>query len=110
MIVVLFEVRPADVDAYLREAARLRPLLDDLPGFVAVERFRSLSDPQRLLSLSCWQDEAAVRRWREAQAHHQAQQRGRNGLLLDYRLRVAEVQRDYGLHDRAQVPLSPVPE
>ena len=106
MIAVIFEVEPAEgrVDDYLAIAAGLRPLLDGVEGFVSVERFRSLADPRRLVSLSFFEDEAAVRRWRSLAAHRSAQARGRGEVLADYRLRVAEVVRDYGMADRAEAP------
>ncbi|HEV6964396.1 MULTISPECIES: antibiotic biosynthesis monooxygenase family protein [Roseateles] len=106
MIAVIFEVQPTAEGraAYLDHAAALRPLLEGMDGFLSVERFQSLSDPQRLLSLSYWRDEAAVRAWREVERHRQAQAAGRGGLFADYRLRVAHVVRDYGLDDREQVP------
>lgn len=106
MIAVIFEVMPADGqrETYLGLAANLRPLLDGIDGFVSIERFESLSKPGKLLSLSFWRDEAAVKAWREMEAHRAAQMQGRHGIFRDYRLRVADVARDYGMHDRAQVP------
>lgn len=106
MIAVIFEVQPTDAGraAYFDHAAALKPMLEPLDGFISVERFQSLADPARLLSLSFWRDEAAVRAWRETQRHREAQAAGRGALFQDYRLRVAHVVRDYGLHDRAQVP------
>ena len=106
MIAVIFEVWPAQGcrEAYLDIAAELRPLLDDIDGFLSIERFESLAEPGKLLSLSFWRDEQAVKAWRELEAHRAAQARGRGGVFHDYRLRVSEVLRDYGMHDRAQVP------
>jgi heme-degrading monooxygenase HmoA len=106
MIAVLFEAVPADgrKDAYLDLAARLRPLLERIEGFVSIERFESLSTPGKILSLSIWRDEEAVRQWRNLAEHRGAQRAGRNTLFADYRLRVAHVVRDYGLTDRAQAP------
>lgn len=106
MIAVIFEVLPrADQrQSYLDMAADLRPYLEQIDGFVSVERFESLSQPGKLLSLSFWRDETAVQRWRTLEAHRQAQTVGREHLFADYRLRVAEVLRDYGLHERAQAP------
>lgn len=106
MIAVIFEVQPTEAGraAYVDHAAALQPMLERMEGFVSVERFQSLADPARLLSLSFWRDEAAVRGWREMGRHRDAQAAGRGGLFHDYRLRVAHVVRDYGLHDRAQVP------
>jgi heme-degrading monooxygenase HmoA len=106
MIAVIFEVEPAAGrrDAYLAIAADLRPLLDGIDGFLSIERFQSLVDPNRILSLSFWRDEEAVKAWRNTQEHRQAQQAGRSGIFADYRLRIAHVVRDYGLNDRAEAP------
>ncbi len=106
MIAVIFEVEPADgqMDTYLQHAAALRPELDTSPGFISVERFRSISDPGKLLSLSFFTDEQAITHWRNAQHHRTTQSAGRGGIFRDYRLRIADVSRDYGLHDRAQAP------
>lgn len=106
MIAVIFEVEPAEGkrDAYLGIAAELRPLLDGIDGFISVERFQSLSDPKRVLSLSFWRDEEAVKAWRNTEEHRQAQQAGRGGIFAGYRLRIAHVVRDYGLNERAEAP------
>ena len=106
MIAVIFEaeVDPASLRAYLDIAEALRPRLETIDGFVSIERFQSLAHPDRVLSLSFWRDEAAVAQWRRVEAHRAAQAKGRAGLFRDYRLRVAEVLRDYGRHDRAQAP------
>jgi heme-degrading monooxygenase HmoA len=106
MIAVIFEVVPApgQKDAYLDMAARLRPLLEKIDGFISVERFQSLTTPGKILSLSFWRDEEAVRAWRNLEQHRGAQSAGRSAIFADYRLRVAHVLRDYGLNDRAQAP------
>lgn len=106
MIVVIFEVEPAEGrrDDYLGTAAELRPLLDGIDGFVSIERFESLSRPGKLLSLSFWRDEQAVHEWRNTEAHRDAQHAGRHGVFADYRLRIAQVQRDYGLMRRDEAP------
>ncbi|WP_017760830.1 antibiotic biosynthesis monooxygenase family protein [Pseudacidovorax intermedius] len=106
MIAVLFEVEPQDgrTDQYLQIAAGLAGELRGIDGFIAVERFQSLSVPGKLLSLSFWRDEEAVRQWRNRPAHRGAQQVGRGGLFRGYRLRVAQVLRDYGLDERAEAP------
>lgn len=106
MIAVIFEValREGQAGRYLDLAAQLRPLLEQVDGFVSIERFRSLADPDKLLSLSFWRDEAAVAHWRRLEAHRAAQRDGRAAVFIDYRLRVATVLRDYGMHDRAQAP------
>ena len=106
MIAVIFEVQPAEGqrDAYLGMAADLRGQLDGIDGFLSIERFESLSQPGRLLSLSFWRDEVAVRQWRNSEEHRQVQRAGRDGVFTDYRLRVVQVLRDYGLHERDQAP------
>ncbi len=104
MIAVIFEVEPADRDAYFRIAGELRPLLDDIDGFISIERFQSLNDENRILSLSFWRDEEAVTQWRNLEAHRAAQAVGREGVLRDYRLRVANVVRDYGIRVRLEAP------
>jgi heme-degrading monooxygenase HmoA len=106
MIAVIFEVRPADgqQERYLALAAALRAELEMMDGFISVERFQSLTDPGKLLSLSIWRDEAAVQAWRNRSAHRATQAAGRGGVFADYRLRVAAVIRDYGMHERAQAP------
>ncbi|HWT07914.1 MAG TPA: antibiotic biosynthesis monooxygenase [Roseomonas sp.] len=102
MIAVIFEVEPAAgrEDDYLAIAAALRAELETQPGFIAVERFRSITNPAKLLSLSFWEDEEAVRNWRCQAAHRGAQKAGRGGVFAGYRLRVAGVLRDYGMHER----------
>ena len=102
MIAVIFEVWPADGrrESYLDHAARLRPELEKIEGFVSVERFQSITDPGKMLSLSFWRDEAAVTRWRNHAQHRATQVAGRSGVFRDYRLRVAAVARDYGMGER----------
>lgn len=104
MIAVIFEVTPADGrrDAYLAHAARLREELETLDGFVSVERFQSITDPDKMLSLSFWRDEEAVARWRNHERHRATQAAGRGGIFADYRLRVAAVLRDYGMTERRE--------
>ena len=106
MIAVLFEVQPADgrKEEYLALAKVLRPLLDEIDGFVSIERFQSLSDPTKILSLSFFRDEQAVETWRNLPQHRGAQAKGRAGIFQDYRLRIASVMRDYGILDRDQAP------
>jgi heme-degrading monooxygenase HmoA len=106
MIAVIFEVRPSEggYAAYLEHAARLAPSLRAIDGFVSVERFQSLADPGKLVSLSFWRDEASVTAWREHAGHRDTQAAGRAGIFDDYRLRVAKVVRDYGLYERAEAP------
>lgn len=106
MIAVIFEVWPKDgrMDQYLDIAGKLRARLEAIDGFVSVERFESLSEPGKILSLSFFRDEEAVAAWRNTAAHRAAQATGREAIFSDYRLRVAEVLRDYGMKVREQVP------
>ncbi|PTY38829.1 antibiotic biosynthesis monooxygenase [Saccharospirillum sp. MSK14-1] len=106
MIAVIFEALPNEgqQENYLATAEHLRAYLITQSGFISIERFQSLSEPTKLLSLSFWQDETAVRLWREQSDHRQAQQAGQESVFADYRLRVAQVMRDYGRFDRAQAP------
>ncbi len=106
MIAVIFEVLPADGrrDEYLDIAAALRPELEQIDGFISVERFESLSEPGKLLSLSFFRDESAVHAWRNLRSHRQAQCAGRGGVFSDYRLRVATILRDYGMDHRRDAP------
>jgi len=91
MIAVIFEVEPAEgrKDDYLDIAAQMRPLLNKIDGFISVERFQSLSDPTKVLSLSFFRDEEAVQSWRSLNAHRSAQSKGRSGVFADYRIRIA---------------------
>jgi heme-degrading monooxygenase HmoA len=106
MIAVIFEVYPAGGrrQQYLDIAAELRPLLDGIDGFISIERFESLSQPGKVLSLSFWRDEAAVEAWRSMEPHRAAQAAGRAGIFDDYRLRIASVVRDYGMSERDEAP------
>ena len=106
MIAVIFEVWPAEGNkaAYMDRAADLREDLLAVDGFISVERFQSLTDPGKLLSLSFWRDEASVAQWRNHGYHRDTQAAGRAGIFRDYRLRVAAVLRDYGMTDRDHAP------
>lgn len=104
MIAVIFEVWPAEPERYLDIAANLHAQLEKIDGFVSVERFTSLTETGKILSLSYWRDEEAVKAWRTHPDHGRAQQAGRHGVFRDYRLRVAQVLRDYGMHDRKELP------
>ncbi|WP_261844485.1 antibiotic biosynthesis monooxygenase family protein [Aliamphritea ceti] len=107
MIAVIFEVTPktSGKDEYLSIAVELYTHLTGMPGFISIERFQSLNDPEKILSLSFWEDEAAVKGWRNEMHHHDAQHQGRHHLFADYRLRVASILRDYGMNERDQVPV-----
>ncbi|VAV92205.1 Antibiotic biosynthesis monooxygenase [hydrothermal vent metagenome] len=106
MIAVIFEVRlkAGKKQQYLDIAASLRPLLEQVDGFISVERFQSLTDDGKILSLSFFRDEAAVAEWRKLEKHRAAQATGRDEVFEDYHLRVAHVLRDYGMHEREEVP------
>lgn len=106
MIVVIFEVvpHPDRQSTYFDSAAHLRPLLAKVEGFISIERFESLTQPGKFVSLSFWRDEDAVRQWRNLEEHRRVQGTGRKSIFTDYRLRVAQVIRDYGMNDRAEAP------
>ena len=106
MLAVIFEVTIADgkKQDYLDIAASLKPQLETIDGFISIERFSSLSEAGKLLSLSFWRDEEAIKAWRNLESHRLAQEKGRGGVFKDYRLRVADVCRDYGMSERADVP------
>jgi heme-degrading monooxygenase HmoA len=106
MIAVIFEVTPREGHAtdYFDEAAKLKPLLETMDGFISVERFESLANPGKFLSLSFWRDETAIKAWRNTPEHRHAQSAGRTKIFSDYRLRVASVLRDYGMNVRDQAP------
>lgn len=106
MIAVIFELEPKAEEkaTYFDMATSLKCLLEDIEGFISIERFQSLHTPSRYLSLSFWRDESAVLAWRNQESHRIAQKKGRAEIFLDYRLRVATVQRDYSMCSREQVP------
>lgn len=106
MIAVIFEAFPGEgkLDEYFTIATNLRPELSKMDGFISIERFQSISDPCKILSLSFWKDEESITQWRNIELHRQAQAKGRNSVFTDYRLRVAAVLRDYGMNDRAEAP------
>jgi heme-degrading monooxygenase HmoA len=106
MIAVIFEVLPASGkrNEYLDIAAQLKPELSKIEGFISIERFQSLVNPNRILSLSFWRDEASIAKWRNLEMHRAAQAKGRATVFDDYRLRIAVVERDYGMNEREQAP------
>ena len=106
MIAIIFEVTPNEgmADDYLKIAGEMRGVVEQIGGFISVERFQSLTNPDKLLSVSFFESEAAVEEWRQLAAHRSAQNTGRKTLFRDYRLRVLQVLRDYGKDDRGQAP------
>ena len=106
MITVIFEVIPHETrkQEYLDIAASLKPLLETIEGFISIERFQSLANPGKILSLSCWESEGSIHQWRNLEMHRFAQQKGRQEIFRDYHLRIASVYRDYGMFDRKEAP------
>jgi heme-degrading monooxygenase HmoA len=106
MIAVIFEVwpKPEHSREYLDLAAELRPVLETIDGFISIERFESLTQKGKILSLSFFRDEAAVAAWRNTPGHRKTQAKGRAKIFENYRLRIAGVIRDYGMNERAQAP------
>lgn len=106
MIAVIFEVEPREgkLDPYLDMAAALKPELEQIDGFISVERFKSLTTEGKYLSVSFWRDEDALVAWRNHAQHRRAQHSGRHEMFADYRLRVASVLRDYGMQERDEAP------
>jgi heme-degrading monooxygenase HmoA len=106
MIAVIFEFwpKPEHKQEYLDLAAELRPILESIDGFISVERFESLTEKGKIVSLSFFRDEDAVAAWRNVAEHRKSQGKGRATIFDNYRLRIAGVIRDYGMNDRAQAP------
>ena len=106
MIAVIFEFTAAEgrFPDYKALAEGLGEEVRKFDGFLSIERFQSISDPQRFVSLSFWRDEEAVRNWRNLQKHREAQGKGRGGIFSAYRLRVCNVIRDYGMQERGEAP------
>ena len=106
MIAIIFEVipHPDHRNEYFAIAAELKPTLEKMEGFISIERFQSLNDPDKILSLSFWKDEESIRHWRTLEMHRMAQSKGRETIFKDYHLRIAAVVRDYGMFDRKEAP------
>ena len=106
MVAVIFEVMPNEgkKQDYLDMAAELKPTLEKMKGFISIERFQSLTDPGKILSLSFWEDDESIKGWRNLEEHRHAQYEGRHGIFKDYHLRIAHVIRDYGMFERQEAP------
>jgi heme-degrading monooxygenase HmoA len=106
MIAVIFESwpKPGRMQTYLDMGAALASHLNNLDGFISIERFQSVVDPAKLVAISFWRDEAAVENWRKNDIHRSVQSKSRDVVFDDYRLRVATVVRDYGMSARGQAP------
>lgn len=104
MIAVIFEVqiKEGKQEEYLQIAAQLREHLVNVKGFISIERFASLSTEGKICSLSFWENEASIKQWREFDMHRLAQEKGKAEVFADFRIRVAEVVRDYGMQDRLE--------
>ena len=105
-IIVLFEVKPTPdgMKRYLDLATALKPLLKGFEGFIRAERFSSLTEEGKLLSMNVWSDEAAVERWRNMAEHQMSQQEGREKLFESYRITVCSAIRSYTDQDRKEAP------
>jgi heme-degrading monooxygenase HmoA len=106
VIAVIFEFTPRE-GRFADYKALAEGLADDVrnsDGFISIERFESISNKGKFVSLSFWRDEEAVRKWRNLQKHREAQRQGRGSIFASYRLRVAQVMRDYSMDQRAQTP------
>lgn len=105
-VVVLFEVKPTKegMQKYLALAAMLKPMLAGFEGFIRAERFSSLNEEGKLLSMNVWTDEAAVERWRNVVEHRISQKEGREKLFESYKITVCSTIREYSDTDRAQAP------
>jgi len=106
MIAVIFEFTPAEgrFPDYMALVDTLRADLAEAEGFISLERFESISHKGKFVSLQFWRDEESVRKWRNLQKHREAQKKGRGGIFESYRLRIAQVLRDYTMDERAQAP------
>ncbi|WP_284360345.1 antibiotic biosynthesis monooxygenase family protein [Elizabethkingia anophelis] len=102
----MFEVIPNDgkQKEYLDIAAKLKPELEKIPGFISIERFQSFTTSNKVLSLSFWESENAIQKWRNLEFHRKAQSAGRDFIFKDYHLRIGYIMRDYGMLDRTQAP------
>ena len=106
MIAVIFEFTPAEgrFPDYMAIVDTLREDLARADGFISLERFESITNKGKFVSLQFWRDEESVRKWRNLQKHREAQKQGRGGIFKSYRLRIASVLRDYTMDERAQAP------
>ena len=107
MIAVIFEVKlkTEGKEDYLKIASELREILQNQDGFISIERFQSLTDEGKLLSLSFWRDEEAIGKWRNNLEHRNGQKKGRESIFHSYRIRVAKIVRDYSESIRNEAPL-----
>ncbi len=106
MIAVIFEVLPKEENKqeYFDIAANLKPILENIEGFISVERFESLQTDGKFLSLSFWESEEAIEKWRNETMHREGQSNGLGHIFSDYRIRVGSIIRDYGMEKREEAP------
>src|SRR5688500_8008896 len=106
MIAVIFEFTPAEgrFKDYMALVDTLREDLAKAEGFISLERFESITNRGKFVSLQFWRDDECVRKWRNLQKHREAQKQGRSSIFKSYRLRIASVIRDYEMDRRDQAP------
>jgi heme-degrading monooxygenase HmoA len=106
MFAVIFEVKPTveGKEEYLEIANNLRKYLENQEGLISVERFQSLIDESKILSLSFWENEKVIEKWRNIHEHRMGQKEGKEKLFHSYRIRVAQVVRDYTESERNEAP------
>jgi heme-degrading monooxygenase HmoA len=105
-IAVIFEFTPAEgrFPEYMKLVDTLREDLAKADGFISLERFESITNKGKFVSLQFWRDEESIRKWRNLQKHREAQKHGRASIFASYRLRIAKVERDYTMDERGQAP------
>ncbi len=105
-IIVLFEVKPTamGMEKYLELAAMLKPMLSGAEGFISAERFQSLNEEGKLLSMNVWESEEAIEKWRNNLQHRMSQAEGKNKLFESYKITVCKAVREYGDTDRENAP------
>lgn len=105
-VIVLFEVTVKDgkMEDYLARAGKLKELLQDTPGFIRAERFSSLVTEGKLLSMSVWENEESISKWRNLMEHRQSQKAGRTEDFTDYSITVVTPVRSYTMNARKDAP------
>ncbi len=105
-IIVLFEVTPTKTGAekYLELAGKLRPMLSSAEGFISAERFKSINNEGKLLSLNIWESEEALEKWRNTLEHRMSQAEGKNKLFESYKITVCSSIREYSDKERQEAP------
>ncbi len=105
-IIVLFEVIPTKEgkEKYLELASMLRPMLANIDGFISGERFQSLNNEDKLLSINIWESEEALMKWRNNLEHRMSQAKGKNKLFTSYKITVCNSIREYTDTNREEAP------